>query len=451
MFEKLTAALKAQPYSTPVANPDIVRKTYRRMRIQMMYSTVVGYACFYFVRKNFSMAMPSFLDEFGYTKTDLGIILSLFSILYGVGKFLNGILADRANPRYFMALGLIGAAIANFFFGLSSALWLFGIFWLANAWFQSMGWPPCARVLTHWYSPKELGTMWGIWNSSHQFGGAGILILAGYLIPNYGWRSAFFIPGIIGILVALFLMMKLRDTPQSIGLPSIEEFKGEVDHETAKKLERPESFKEIMFNHVLNNRLLWIVCFANVFVYIVRIGVLDWAPTFLVEAKQSSLAGAGLKVAGFEISGIAGALAAGFISDRVFKGRRGPVNVLFMVAVILCLLYFWKIPAGHAWLDALALFLVGFFIYGPQMLVAVAAADFASKKAAATATGLTGTFGYIGSAACGVGTGVIVDTWGWDGGFIFFTSCAVVASVLFLFTWSHRSAALEAIHNNKGS
>ncbi|MBI4223568.1 MAG: MFS transporter [Deltaproteobacteria bacterium] len=447
MFDKINRALKAQPHASPIQDPAEIKKTYRHYRIRMMYGMGIGYAVFYFLRKNFSMAMPVFLEDLHYTHAQLGMILSLFSIIYGFGKFFNGILADRANPRYFMALGLLGSAVVNIFFGLSSSLTFLGIFWLCNALFQSMGWPPCARMLTHWYGPKELGTMWGIWNASHQIGGAGILILAGYLIPNYGWRSAFFVPAAIGMLTALFLINRLRDTPQSIGLPPIEEYRGEA-HVTDAYEDTALSSREILFKYVLKNKLIWLVSVANFFVYIVRIGVLDWAPTFLVEAKGSSLVGAGVKVAGFEISGILGALAAGWLSDKVFKGRRGPVNVLFMLALIFALFYFWKVPAGRPWMDAVCLIAVGFVVYGPQMLVGVAAADFASKKAAATATGMTGTFGYLGSTACGIGTGLIVQRWGWDGGFVFFIAAAVIGTLCFLATWKHRSAVLEAAHKN---
>lgn len=107
----------------------------------MMVSMMSGYAAFYLVRKNFSMAMPVFMREFGYTRTDLGLMLALFSIIYGVGKFANGMLADRANPRYFMAFGLLGAATMNICFSMSSGLAFFIVFWLCNAWFQAMGWP----------------------------------------------------------------------------------------------------------------------------------------------------------------------------------------------------------------------------------------------------------------------------------------------------------------------
>jgi len=450
MFKRMISAIKAQPHATPITDQAEIKKQYRRWRFQTMYTMMIGYGCFYFVRKNFSMAMPVFLDELGYTKTDLGLILTAFSILYGLGKFLNGILADRSNPRYFMAIGLFVSALVNVFFGLSSSVFAFGIFWLMNAWTQSMGWPPCARMLTHWYSPTELGTKWGIWNASHQIGGAGILVLCGWLIPNYGWRSAFFVPAAIAALGAIFLATMLRDTPQSLGLPPVEEYRGDVkrggEGDDEAHDDTAETFKEIMVRYILRNRLLWIICFANIFVYIVRIGVLDWAPTFLVESKGASLMGAGIITAISEVVGIVGAITAGWFSDRIFKGRRGPANVIFMLLLIAAIFGLWRVPAGNAALATFYLVAVKFLVYGPQMLVGVAAADFASKKAASTATGLTGTFGYLGSAICGVGTGLVVDRWGWDGGFIFFIGAAVIGTFLFLFTWNHRSSVLEKAH-----
>jgi sugar phosphate permease len=267
--------------------------------------------------------------------------------------------------------------------------------------------------------------------------------MGGYLISNWGWRSAFYIPAAIAAAVALLLVNRLRDTPESLGLPPIEQYHGGAPGKPAQK-EKNESFKEIFVKYILKNKYIWYICFANAFVYVVRIGILDWAPTFLTETKQSSLGSSGLKVAGFEIAGILGALLAGWMSDTVFRGRRGPANVLFMIGVVACMIVLWKTPPGHPWMDAATLVAVGFLVYGPQMLVGVAAADFASKKAASTATGLTGTFGYLGSAICGIGTGLIVDRWGWDGGFLFFIASACIATVLFLLTWSAKPVSIAS-------
>lgn len=431
MLKEIFAKLKAQPPATAIEDPFEMRREYRHWRFRVMYSTVIGYAVFYFVRKNFSMAMPSFLSEFHYTKSDLGLILSLFSIVYGIAKLFNGILADKANPRYFMAIGLAGSAIVNIFFGLSSSLFAFGVFWIMNAFFQAMGAPPCVRMLKRWYSPLELGTKWGIWNSSHQLGGAGILVIGGYLINAYGWRSTFIIPAIVSLLVSLFIVNRLRDSPQSLGLPSIEVYRGERTTEDPEEI-GVSSFKEILFKHVLKNKMIWYVSIANFFVYIVRIGVLDWAPTFLVEAKDNSLSKAGWMVAMFEIAGILGGIGAGWISDRFFKGSRGLVNILYMIGLIFCIFELWIMPGDSTVGTALVLFAIGFLVYGPQMLIGVASADFASKRATATANGMTGLFGYLGSTVCGVGTGYLVDWMGWDGGFLFFISAAVLGTIAFI-------------------
>ena len=158
MLQKIWTALKSQPAIQSITNIEERNAKYRYWRIRIMYAMMIGYAGFYFVRKNLSIAMPDLLKETNFTKTDLGWILTGFSVVYGFSKFFSGVLADRANPRYFMAIGLLLSAIVNIFFGLSNALVFFGIFWMLNGWLQGMGWPPCARGITHWYSPTELGT-----------------------------------------------------------------------------------------------------------------------------------------------------------------------------------------------------------------------------------------------------------------------------------------------------
>jgi phosphoglycerate transporter family protein len=419
-----------------------VKSQYAYWRIRIMYSLIIGYAAFYLVRQNFSMAMPSMITELGYTKTQLGMVITIWSIVYGIGKFVNGFFSDRSNARFFMVIGLLGSALTSLIMGMGESILFFSIFWASNAWFQSMGWPPVSRLLTHWFSPKELGTMWGLCNISHQIGGAIIAILAGFLIHHYGWRSAFFIPSAIVIGIALILFNRLRDTPQSLGLPSVEQYSGiikEEDNHDDSNL----SSKELIYR-VLNNRLLWYVCLGNMFLYIVRMGVFNWAPTFLKELKGVSLVLSGWQVAGFEIAGTLGGLAAGWLSDKVFAGRRGPVSVLYMIALVGSLFYFWFTPGGgHGGYDALAMMAVGFLVYGPQVLVGVAAADFASKKAVGMAVGLTGTFGYLGSALSGICVGWIADHYGWSGGFIFFVISAALGAVCFALTWHHRARVLE--------
>jgi OPA family glycerol-3-phosphate transporter-like MFS transporter len=409
------------------------RKIYNKWRLRILIFVIIGYATYYLCRQNFSMIMPSFIEEFGYSNTQIGWVFSIGSIVYGVGKFMNGYFSDLSNPRYFMPIGLVCSAIVTFCLGFSDSLMFLGVSWIINNWFQSMGWPPAAKMLTHWFAQKELGTKWAFGAASHQVGGGLTLIFAGYLIANFGWRVAFFAPAIIAMLVAAILVNRLRQSPEELGFLTVEVYKGDAK---ALQKQNDENFstKEII-NKVFLNKKIWLLCMANMCLYVVRLGIIFWAPLFLQEFKNISLAHAGWQVACYEIIGLAGGFAAGSMSDKIFKGERGPVGALFMLGLAIALWGFWQIPVGSNLLSAFFLTAIGFFVYGPQVLVGVASADFASKKAVGTANGLTGTMGYLGSAISGVCVGLISDQLGWDAVFIFFIISALLGSLFFLITW----------------
>ncbi len=449
LWSRATAALKTQSEGEPIKDKELFDWYYKYWRIRVMYSMIIGYAVFYFVRKNFSIINVELSNEYGFTTTDIGLIFSVGTIVYALFKFLGGMLADKMNPRYLMGLGLLISAAINVFCGFTEALAFFALFWGLNSIFQGVGVPSCSRLLTNWFTPSESGRAWGIWNASHQIGGALIIVLAAYLVEGFGWRSAFFVPAAIAMVVAFFLLNRLRDNPSRLGLPDIQVYKKDISVEAGKKYarERKElSFIEIFKKYILFNRMIWVVCFANFFVYIVRMGVLYWGPRFLKESKGMSTIDSGWTTAVFEITGIFGALFGGMASDKIFKGRRGPVSTVFMLCLIVSTLGLIYIPAGHdAWMVVI-LGAIGFFVYCPQLLVAVAAADYATTEAAATAVGLTGLFGYIGATVCGYLTGLLVTHYGWDGGFWFWIASAVVGAILFATTWKQRSPMLDKIH-----
>ncbi len=417
-------------------------KTYKYWQNRILFSLMFGYAAYYLVRVNFAMATPYLCADLGYTKTDIGWVISIWSGVYGVGKFCNGYFSDRSNARIFMSLGLFGAALTSFVMSFSEGVLFFVIVWgVFNAWFQSMGWPPVSKLLTHWFPPTQLGTKWGIANLSHQIGGAIVTIFSGYLIVAFGWRSAFYIPAFISLILAFLLYFFLRDTPRSLGLSSIEVETGLIKSEDQQS-DQDVTTREI-FRRIVYSKMLWCVCFGNMFLYIVRMGVMNWAPLFLTQMKGASTTSYGWQLGGFEIAGMLGGIMAGWISDRLFSGRRGPVSLIFMMALVGCLIYFWYVPSGYDRLNAVAMIAVGFFVYGPQVLVGVAAADFATKKAVGTAVGLTGFFGYFGAAISGLGAGWIADNYGWDGVFIFFIASAILSCFFFALTWNSRAKVLE--------
>lgn len=413
------------------------RKKYNKWRLRILISVILGYATYYLCRQNFSMIMPSFMEEFSYSKTQVGFILSMASIVYGIGKFVNGYISDKSNPRFFMPIGLVCSAVVTFILGFADSLLFLGIFWTLNNWFQSMGWPPVARMITHWFAPKELGTKWALGAASHQVGGAITVIFSGYLVSNLGWRFAFFIPGIIAIVVAYILVNRLRQSPNELGFPPVEAYKGDKSFDSNNQEEYINSTEII--RKVFFSKKMWCICFANMCLYSVRLGIIFWAPLFLKEFKGISISEAGWQVASYEVVGLIGGFTAGLMSDKLFHGQRGQVGSLFMACLAIALIGFWQIPSGYHLFSTIFLILVGFFVYGPQVLVGVASADFVSKKAVGTANGLAGTMGYLGSSISGVCVGWISDHLGWEAVFVFFIISALAGASFFLMTVNKKS------------
>ena len=414
-------------------------KTFQYWRMRIMLCMIAGYASFYLIRQNFSLAIPAIEQDLGYSKTQIGAIWSAGALLYGLGKAAAGLIGDRMSARYLMTFGLFMSGVTSFYFGLCDNLSHFMTAWVVNMCFQSLGWPSCARLLTHWFSPKELGTKWAVWNSSQQIGGAIILIVGGYLLMHAGWRYVFFVPAIFSMCMAIFLLFAMRDTPESIGLPSMEEHHGlEKNTDDAHM-----SSWEVLTQQVLRNKLVWYMCIANFFVYVTRMSLFTWGPTMLREMKGSTIYEATSLTAAYDIAGIFGGILAGILSDKFFKGYRGRAGFFFMLGISAAITFLWLSPVGSTWAHLIGMVGIGFMISGPQILVGVAAVDFSSKRTAGVASGLTGTIGYMGTAAAGAGFGALVEYCGWDYTFMVMSVSTLVGAFFFALTWNHRSKLLD--------
>ena len=225
--QAILTLLKPAPHVPEILDKEDASKAYQYWRIRTFYSMYVGYLFYYFTRKSFTFITPFLVTDLGLTKANIGILASTLSIAYGISKFTSGVLCDRSNPRYFMGIGLILTGFCNILFGMSSSIWALTIFWGLNGWFQGFGWPACTKQLTHWYSRTERGTWWSACTTSHTIGGFLIAYVAAYAAIWWGWRYAMYIPGVICIFAGLWLINRLRDIPQSLGLPPIEKFKNE--------------------------------------------------------------------------------------------------------------------------------------------------------------------------------------------------------------------------------
>lgn len=438
----LLSIFKSAPHIAPIEDEKEVEQQFRYWRLRVFYSMYVGYAFFYVTRKSFAFAIPALKQELGYDTSQLGFVASMFALTYGFSKFTSGILADRSNPRYFMPAGLFVTGICNLFFGLNHSVAVFAMLWGVNGWFQGFGAPVCARLLTQWYSRSERGRWWGLWNTCHNASGVIIPIFITFSAQTFGWRYAFYLPGIFCILMSLFLVNRLRDTPQSLGLPDVDVYHGEASVKEDKAKADQLGVKEMLLKYVLKNSYIWLLCVAYFALYIVRTAISDWSSLYLVEQRGYSQIGAGSCVSWFEVGGFFGSLGSGWISDKIFKGRRGPVNALFMLMLIPVTLAFGLFvgSGSHFIVDASFICLLGFLVFGPQMLIGIAAAELSHKNAAATAVGFTGWFAYLGSAMAGYPLGYVINNYGWSHYFLALTVCAVVGTLALLPLWSARKA-----------
>ena len=443
--------LKQPAYKPEETGPQADKK-YKNMRLQVFLGAFIGYAGFYLVRKNFSMAIPA-LAPLGFEKGELGVVLSMNAIAYALSKFLMGSVSDRSNARVFLPLGLVLTAISMAFMIVPIqfigadhkvlAIVLMAFLNFLVGWFNGMGWPPCGRVMTHWFSVSERGTMMSIWNCAHNVGGALVGPMATYGAVWFGsWFygahtelyfliGTFAFPAAVALFVALLAYVLLRDTPQSCGLPSIEKWRNDYPSGYSEEHEKTLSTKEIFFKHVLNNKFLWFIALSNAFVYMVRYGCLDWAPTILTE-KGVDLKSAGWAYFAYEFAAIPGTLICGWVSDKLFHGRRSLPTMIFMALVAVFIFLYWQFT-DNLTIVIISLIGIGFFIYGPVMLIGVQALDLAPKNAAGTAAGLTGFFGYFFGTAllANIVLGYVAESAGWNWTFLLLLgACAL--SILFM-------------------
>ena len=416
---------------------DRIKPAYTRFRWQILESTFIGYATYYFVRNNLPVVSKEMGQALGYDKSQIGDLLALTAIAYGVGKFLMGAWSDRSNPRYFMPFGLVLTAICNFMFGASSSYPVHLTLWTLNGLVQGMGWAPCGRSLGHWYSVRERGTVFAFWNIAHNVGGGLTGLIAAYSTAWMGWRSAFYVPGVLALICAAYLLVRLRDTPQSEGLPPVEEYRNDFTAAGERDHEEELSTRDLFVTYIAKNRYLWLFAAANFFVYIARYAMLDWGPTYLKEVKQASLEQGGYSTAIFEFAGIFSTILMGWLSDKA-GGRRGMISLVCMVPVFAAFAAIMFTPAGMLWLDLTLFGIVGFFVYPPVMLLGVTGLDFSSKKAVGTAAGFIGLFGYIGRTIQGKGIGWLAQNYGWDAAFYAILASTLAGIVLLAGTWRLR-------------
>ncbi len=460
----------APPAHKPLLPEEKIDKEYKWMRLKVFIGIYLGYAAYYLVRKNLSFAGADMIKLGLLDTSGVGDAMAGLPIAYAVSKFLMGGLSDRSDARKFLTFGLIISAVimiaAGFIpypkdSGITTAI-LFGLTCLTG-WFSGMGWPPCGRVMSHWFSTNERSFKMSIWNTAHNIGSSGLAWLAtiggGSLIVALGygaedtWREAFITPSIAALGVAIICWLFIRDTPESCGLPAIDKYRNDFSGAKAKKGEEDKiPFKTLFVDYVLKNKILWLIGFANVLVYLVRNGISDWLPIYLQEVHGIAKAVSKDLYAYHMLAAIPGTLIAGWLSSKFFQGRCAPVNVICMAVTAIGAFIYWQAGAIAATLGVdyitiviAALIITGFAVYGPVAMISIQAIAIVPKNAAGTAAGFMGLLGYlIGDAFLSkIAFGRIVESGGWNLTFAGFFASSVIATVICLMAMGKEKKMFE--------
>lgn len=390
-------------------------KVYKKLRVWTFWGAAVAYSLYYVCRLSLSVIKQPLIDGEVFTAGQLGIIGSALLFVYAVGKFMNGFIADYCNIKRFMATGLIISAIANLLLGLlglfhgatgaSSAVFfiLFAMLWGVNGWVQSMGSPPGIISLSRWFPLSKRGTYYSFFSSSPYLGEFLSFIIVGLVVGAFGWQYGFIFASLGGLIGAAIIIFFVSDTPESKGLPSVQELSGE-------EMRKEDGMKtsEIQ-KSVLKHPGIWIIAASSAFVYIAKYAIAGWGVLFLQKEKAFSLESATQIIAFSAAFGVLGTVLAGWLSDKVFKGSRiTPAVISGMLSFIAFALFLF---AGGGYLANIMY--VSLFSLAVGVLYCIVAGvmamDIVPRKATGAALGIVGISSYVAAGIQDIVSGYLIQ------------------------------------------
>ncbi len=398
-----------------------VEGTYKRLRSRTFWGVTVAYTLYYVCRMTLGVVKQPLIDGGVLTAGQLGIIGSAFYFVYAVGKFLNGFVADYCNIRRFMAVGIGISALMNLILGLMGLLngplgfgsvtlfVLFAVLWGVNGWMQSMGSPPGTISLSRWFPLTQRGTRYSIFSSTPPLGKAVSMIMTGFIVAAAGWQWGFLAAAVAGFIGLAVSLVFISDTPESEGLPSVQELSGEevkpMDQKPTRELQK----------WVFRHPGIWVIAISTAFLYITQHAVSDWGVLFLQKQKAFSLERATQVIGLAEVFGVAGNLAAGWLSDVLFRGNRVRPVVLAGLMAVVSLAGFLFLGGGFGLnMVFVAVFSCSFSVVF-CIVAGLMALDFVPRKATGAALGIVGISSYAAAGLQSVASGLLIDGFAADG------------------------------------
>ena len=394
-------------------SPENVAGTYKALRNRTFWGVTVAYSLYYVCRMSINVVKQPLIDEGILTAGQLGLIGSALLFVYAVGKFMNGFIADYCNIRRFMATGLFISAVVNLLMGVfglfdnmlpTMLIFIsFAILWGINGWMQSMGSAPGVISLSRWFPQSKRGSYYSLFSSSPYIGEFISYNVLAVVVGWLGWQAGFIAAALAGLSGALLILLFVSDTPESKGLPSVQELSGEALTKEDKMPTR--ELQKIILKHPG----IWVIAISSAFIYITKYAVAGWGVLFLQKARGFDLAQASQVIAFSAVFGILGTVLAGWLSDRMFNGDRAKPAVLSGIISTSSLILFLFVGGDFV----LNIFYVSLFSLSTGVLYCIVAGlmavDIVPRKATGAALGVVGISSYVAAGLQDIVSGYLIQ------------------------------------------
>ena len=389
--------------------------TYKSLRNKTFWGATVAYSLYYVCRMSLSVVKQPLIDEGVLSAGELGVIGSALLFVYAVGKFLNGFIADYCNIKRFMATGLFFSALVNLLLGVlgivndavtqSTAVifFSFAILWGINGWMQSMGSPPGVICLSRWFPKSKRGTYYSIFSSTPYIGEFLSFVITGLVVGALGWKAGFIVAAVAGLIGSLIILWLVSDTPESKGLPSVQQLSGEdvTKHDVLPTRD--------LQKYVLKHPGIWVIALSSAFIYITKYAITGWGVLFLQKEKGFSIEDATQIIGFYAVAGIVGTVMAGWLSDRLFKSDRVKPAILAGLLSFITLALFLFTDTGYM----MNVIYVSVFSLAIGVLYCIVAGlmaiDIVPRKATGAALGVVGISSYIAAGLQDITSGYLIE------------------------------------------
>ena len=395
--------------------PDKVDQTYISLRRRTFWGATIAYSLYYVCRMSLSVVKQPLIDDGVLTAGELGLIGSALLLVYAVGKFMNGFIADYCNVRRFMATGLLISTLVNLLMGVFGLLQgpaglpsvlifvSFAVLWGVNGWAQSMGSPPGVISLSRWFPQSKRGTYYSMFSSSPYIGEFLSFIITGFVVGALGWEYGFLVASLAGLVGSLIILLLVSDTPESKGLPSVQALSGE---QVTKQDKMPTKELQKM---IVRHPGIWVIALSSAFIYITKYAIAGWGVLFLQKARGFCLEDATQVIAFSAAFGVLGTVLAGWLSDKVFRSDRVKPALLSGVLSLASLGLFLFVGGGFV----LNIFYVSLFSLSVGVLYCIVAGlmavDIVPRKATGAALGVVGISSYVAAGLQDITSGYLIQ------------------------------------------